>query len=140
MTAQELEHLYSRWTGLLHKWVAEKLERHIDCEFFPPEWTFKIYSGEARIGNLDIYAMSTVPRILRPTLERVAIAKLPRPEDNPTQEMLDDAFRELCWSAARVLEIDLEKPKLAKPAPPKLKSKGGRRSKKGKPPVDPDVA
>lgn len=113
MTEQDLQNLYGRWTGQLNVWTAKRLGRHIDCQFFAQDWTFRLYSGYAQAG--DIYAFHTVPRVVRPAGERAEMIQLPRPADNPSPEELDRIFQRLCFAAARVLEIDLGKPKLAEP-------------------------
>jgi hypothetical protein len=111
--------IYANWSGQLHHWVGTRLGRQIDCEFFPNEYVFKIYSGHARaigtrfaIAEDQVIPLSTVPNLERPQGERTVTVQLPRPESDPSQEVLDEAFRQLCLAAARVLEIDLGKAKL----------------------------
>jgi hypothetical protein len=54
--------------------------------------------------------ISSVPRLYRPKADPFP---LPRPEQNPTKEELDEVFRALCLAAAQILKIDLGKRKLA---------------------------
>jgi hypothetical protein len=120
MTEKELYEVYARWSGELHFWVTKHLGRHIDCEFFPaPDWTFKLYGGEAQRGPTEFIegeqgfiGISTVPKLIRPPDERTETIFLPRPEDDPTQRDLDDVFRLLCLAAARLLRVKLAKPVL----------------------------
>lgn len=120
---QELYQIYAKWTGQLHSWVDSRLGRHIDCEYFPDKYEFKVYSGWAGKGPLEIVGggigISTVPNLQRPTGERSATIVLPRPENDPTQAELDNVFRALCLAAAQVLELDLGKPRLPDSPSPK---------------------
>jgi hypothetical protein len=122
MTSQELYEVYAAWTGSLHFWTNKHLGRHIDCEFFPNDWLFKLYTGHAQDAELMPWGFSTVPALQRPPGEAKATITLPKPEDNPTQEQLDEVFRGICLAAASILEIDLDKPKL--PEPPETKKRG----------------
>jgi hypothetical protein len=108
--------VYADWTGHLHHWVETRLRRHIDCEFFPESWQFKVYSGSAApIGTRFTFVegeavpVSTVPNLTRPAGEEAFTLELPRPENDPSKEQLDEVFRQLCLAAARILEIDLKK-------------------------------
>jgi hypothetical protein len=80
--------------------VLCELGRHVDAEFFPKEYVFRIYSGhlEAVLGTVMMG---------RPEDERSETVRVPRPEDNPSREDLSRAFEGLCRAAARVLELDL---------------------------------
>jgi hypothetical protein len=116
---KELYKVYADWTGQLHHWVETKLGRHIDCEYFPETYQFKLYSGWAQatatefaLTDSGLLPLSTVPNLTRPRGEAAITIQLPRPEADPSREDLDNAFRGLCLSAARLLEIDLGKPKL----------------------------
>jgi hypothetical protein len=116
---KELYKVYADWTGQLHYWVEKNLDRHIDCEYFPDSYQFKIYSGWAKpiptsfaIKEDSVLPISTVPNLARPWGENTELIHLPKPQDDPTQAELDAKFRELCLAAARVLEIDLKKPQL----------------------------
>jgi hypothetical protein len=114
MTEQELYKVYAGWTGQLHYWMVKELGRHLDCEFIPsPEWLFKLYSGHAEERLVSGWGGATVPALARPEGEAKAVVKLPKPEDGPSPAELDDTFRAICLTAARILEIDLGKPKLA---------------------------
>lgn len=116
---KELYKVYADWTGALHYWVEKQLSRHIDCEYFPDSYQFKIYSGWAKpiptsfaIKEESMLPISTVPNLTRPPGETFELIQLPRPESDPSQAELDAKFRELCLAAARVLEIDLGKARL----------------------------
>jgi hypothetical protein len=117
--ADRLYQIYASWTIQLHSYVGRVLGRHIDCEFFPEQYIFKLYGGQGEVGLMDVYAFHTTPGITRPQGERTETVALPRPAEHPTKERLDQVFRELCLAAARVLEITLEKPRLE----PALKDK-----------------
>jgi hypothetical protein len=112
MTDKDLYSVYAGWTGSLHHWVQKHLGRHIDCEYFPSEYVFRIYSGQGAQKELAPWGFSTVPAILRPAGEAKATITLPKPQDNPTPEQLDDVFKAICLAAASILEIELAKPKL----------------------------
>jgi hypothetical protein len=113
----ELYKVYAAWTGELHFYVVRELNRHVDCEFFPDSWKFAIYEGHVQDGYIGGYGdlPVTVPGLHRPAGEAREVIQLPRPQDNPTKAQLDGVFRDLCLAAARVLAIDLGKPKLAAP-------------------------
>jgi len=106
---EQLYRIYSTWTAQLHRWAVAHLGEHIDCEFFPIDWKFKVYSGYAQAG--DIYLFHTVPTVGRPRKERSQTIKLPTPAEDPTQAELDETFRAICLAAARVLRIDLSRGK-----------------------------
>jgi hypothetical protein len=114
LTAQELYKVYAAWSGQLHYYVTWELGAHVDCEFFPDTWKFAVYSGYAQDADLGGFGAlpATVPGLRRPARERKEILQLPRPEDDPSPADLDEAFKSLCLCAARVLKIDLQKPKL----------------------------
>lgn len=129
MTEAELYDLYAGWTGQLHFWMDKELGRHLDVEFFPaPDWLIKLYSGHAEERLVGGWSNVTVPGLKRPSGEARAVIALPRPERQPTKTDLDNCFREICLMAARILEIDLGKPKLGAPPKPMLTNK--RRKKK----------
>jgi hypothetical protein len=108
VTEQELYDEYAKWTGLLHFWMLKHGGRHIDVEFFPaPHWVIKLYSGRAEDTIMTGWYGTTVPSFSRPEEETRAVVNLPRPEAEPTRAELDETFREICLTAARVLEIDL---------------------------------
>jgi hypothetical protein len=147
----KLGNIYGTWTALLHKWVAER-GYHLDCEYFPDEYSFKLYSGHAREGVIQEY--HTVPRVGRPVGERVATIRLARPEEDPSKEDLDQKFRELCLAAARILQLNLGKKTLYGPiettnqetgekiivphrGPIAVRSRRGRPPKKQPPPLPP---
>lgn len=132
MTAEELYKVYAGWSGSLHYYVVKELGRHIDCEYFPQQYEFAIYQGHAEDEEVKVIGFgvgTTVPGLRRPYGERKEVIKLPRPEDEPTREDLDKVFVNLCLAAARVLRIDLGKPKLDAPAPEKHASKRRLRNK-----------
>jgi hypothetical protein len=117
--SNELYKIYADWTGQLHHWVQTKLGRHIDCEYFPDSYQFKLYSGSAEptrttfaFNEDSILPISTVPNLARPSGEAAITVQLPKPEEDPTRADLDEAFRGLCLAAARLLEIDLKRPQL----------------------------
>jgi hypothetical protein len=134
MTDKQLYELYASWTGSLHFWMEKHLGRHLDCEYFPAIYEFRLYSGQAKEKELQVWGFSTVPSMTRPLGEASVTIKLPRPEDDPTPEQLEQVFKGICLAAARVLEIDLGKPKLE--APEKNNNRGNtpqlRRLKKPK--------
>jgi hypothetical protein len=117
MTDAQLYETYAAWTGQLHFYADKYLGRHIDAEYFPAIYEFRLYSGEAKEKELAVWGFSTVPSMTRPLGEATVTIKLPRPEDNPTPEQLEEVFRGICMAAARVLAIDLGKPKLEEPKP-----------------------
>ncbi len=100
-TAQELYQIYSGWTGTLHFWVIRELGTHLDCEYFPDSYQFKLYSGFVEEST----SSSGIPGLSRPEGERSETIRLLRPEDRPAPEDLDNLFKEICLAAARVLEI-----------------------------------
>jgi predicted RNA-binding Zn-ribbon protein involved in translation (DUF1610 family) len=104
MTTDQLYRIYASWTGRLHHWLGQR-GRHVDCEYFPETYEFRIYSGRAEI---DI-SQSGLVSLVRPHSERFVTLVLPKPQDDPTQVDLDDAFRQICFAAARLLEINLGK-------------------------------
>jgi hypothetical protein len=108
MTEQELYVIYYRWTGTLHRLVAEQLNEHCDIEFFPDDYLMKVYSGSAQENEI-FGQFHTVPGLSRPHGEAQAVIKLPRPEQNPSQKDLDKTFRALCLAVARVLGIRLSR-------------------------------
>jgi hypothetical protein len=130
MTQEQLYKVYAAWSGQLHHYVIKELGAHIDCEFFPGTWKFALYSGYAQDKPLNVWGFSTVPGLVRPVGEARELIQLPRPEDNPSQEELDNAFRGLCLAAARILEIDLGKPKLGTPEKSMLKHALPKKKKK----------
>lgn len=106
--AERLYQTYAAWTGALHHYCQRELGQDLDVEFFPAEWEMRLYAG----GSLDLeISNSGIPGLVRPPDARPF--RLPRPENNPTQEELDQAFRALCYAAALVLKIDLAKGKLS---------------------------
>jgi hypothetical protein len=116
---KELYKIYADWTGHLHHWVQTKLGLHIDCEYFPDSYQFKLYSGWAKpiptsfaIKEDSVLPISTVPNLTRPRGENSILIQLPKPGEDPSQAELDEAFRGLCLAAARLLEIDLKRPQL----------------------------
>ena len=127
MTAQELYRTYAAWTGQLHYYAVKHLGRHIDCEFLPDTYEFRIFSGHAE--DAPVGAFQTVPGLVRPAGELRAMICLPRPEENPTSEQLDEVFRQICLAAARVLGVDLDKPKLVAPEKSMLSRKKRLRKK-----------
>lgn len=113
MTEQELYDEYAKWTGLLHHWMLKHGHRHLDVEFFPaPKWEMRLYTGSAEDTMMTGWYGTTVPSFSRPEEEARALVKLPKPEDEPTKAELDQTFLEICLAAARILDIDLGKPKL----------------------------
>jgi hypothetical protein len=115
MTPEELYKTYANWTAELHAWTRVHLGRHVDVEFFPDTYKFAIYSGSARSLMADPFNFQTVPTLVRPKGEAKFVIQLPKPKDDPTDAQLRVVFRDICLAAARVLEIDLGKPKLATP-------------------------
>ena len=105
MTQEELYEIYSEWTGALHFWCLRQLGEHLDCEYFPNSYQFKVYSGwaEEQLAGFGV----TVPGLSRPPDERSETIKLLRPEDNPTQEDIRQLFRTICLAAARVLKVEI---------------------------------
>jgi restriction alleviation protein Lar len=104
MNSEELYQTYAGWTGRLHHWLGQR-GHHVDCEYFPESYEFRIYSGRAEI---DI-SQSGLVGLVRPHAERFLTLALPKPQDDPTQRDLDEAFRQICFAAARVSNIDLGK-------------------------------
>lgn len=108
MTAEELYRIYYQWTGKLHNWTASELEQNLDCEYFPDQYLFKVYSG----GVEERMTLSGIPGFSRPEGEREESIRLLRPEDNPSQEDLDRLFKAICLAAARVLGIRVARVRL----------------------------
>ena len=111
MRGTELYEIYAKWTGELHFWCLRELDRHIDAEFFPGEYQFKVYSGwaqEDRIGGIGM----TVPGLSRPDEERSETIQLLKPEDNPSEADLRALFKTICLAAARVLEVRIARAEL----------------------------
>ena|SRR5215469_380067 len=106
--AERLYKLYAGWTAQLHTWCATQLGRHVDAEFIPLEWKFRVYSGHAGT-EVSLFG---VPKFVRPPGEKSFTLKLPTPEDEPDQARLDQCFKNICLATARVLEIELGVPKL----------------------------
>lgn len=119
MTAEELYRTYAAWSGQLHFYCVKELGRHVDVEYFPSDYFFRVYSGhgEDQVMTTGLFG-TTVPGLRRPEGERSALVRVPRPEANPSQEDLQEAFRALCLAAARVLEADLGKERLPKSKAP----------------------
>ena len=115
MTAEELDNVYAAWSGQLHHYVVKHLSRHVDVEYFHERYCFRIYSGYGQdpVFGFGVGGGGTVPNLSRPEGERSETIQVPTPADNPTQIDLDNAFRALCLAAARVLEVELDKPKLS---------------------------
>jgi hypothetical protein len=116
MTSEE-QHLYdtyAAWTGQLHHYCVKFLGAELNVEFFPaPDWHMKLYPGpleEIQPMMAGSVMLSSVPRLYRPKADPFP---LPRPEQNPTKEELDETFKHLCLAAAQILKIDLGKRKLA---------------------------
>lgn len=107
-TEQHLYQIYSKWTGELHFWTVQKLGLHLDCEYFPNEYLFKVYSGFAE----EFSTTSGIPGLSRPPHELSETIRLLRPEDHPTRQQIGELFKQICLAAARVLEIDISKTKL----------------------------
>jgi hypothetical protein len=103
MTEKELYKVYSEWTGALHFFAIRDLGHHLDCEYFPGEYQFKIYSGWVE----EYSSASGIPGLSRPPGERSETVQLLRPEDNPSQEDLRALFRAICLAAARVLKVNV---------------------------------
>jgi hypothetical protein len=103
MTEQELYQIYSKWTGELHFFVLRNLGEHLDAEYFPGEYKFKVYSGWVE----EYTTTSGIPGLSRPPGERSETIKLLRPEDDPSAEDLRQLFRTICLAAARVLEVSI---------------------------------
>jgi hypothetical protein len=107
VTERELYEIYSRWSGELHFFTVRDLGRHVDCEYFPDTYEFKLYSGYAE-DSLS----GTVPTLIRPPGERSETVRLYRTADRPTQEQLTELFKTLCLAAARVLKIPVGRKQL----------------------------
>lgn len=121
MTAEDLYKIYAAWTGQLHFYCVKELGRHVDVEYFPNDYFFRIYSGHAEGSTFSFgygSASSIIPSLMRPACERSEIVKVPRPEDSPSAETLEEAFRALCLAAARVLEVQTGKAALPAPNEP----------------------
>lgn len=108
MTAEELYDVYSRWTGELHFYAVRELDRHLDCEYFPDKYEFKVYSGFVE----EFTTNSGIPGLSRPEGERSETIKLLRPEDNPGRKELDNLFKSICLAAARVLKVKVARVEL----------------------------
>jgi hypothetical protein len=127
MTSQELYKTYAAWSGQVHYYCVKHLGRHIDCEYDPDRYEFRVFSGHAEDAPMG--AFQTVPTLVRPSGEERAVIRLPKPEENPSSEQLDEVFRQICLAAARVLNVNLDKPKLAAPEKSMLSRKKRLRKK-----------
>jgi hypothetical protein len=106
---ERLYNLYAGWTGQLHHYCTKELGQDLDVEFFPSTWEMRLYAA----GSLDLeISQSGIPGLVRPKDSRPF--RLPRPEDDPSPEELEQTFRALCYAAALVLKIDLGKRKLGR--------------------------
>lgn len=121
---QRLYDIYAAWSGKLHHYAIKYLGAQLNVEFFPSAWEMRLYPGPLQEKELQPWGFSTVPGFVRPPAEPF---RLPRPEEAPTQEELDQTFRNLCLAAAQLLQIDLGKPKLANGMGPKKRSSARRR-------------
>lgn len=108
MTKEELYDVYSRWTGELHFFAVRDLGAHLDCEYFPDQYEFKVYSGFVE----EYTTNSGIPGLARPPGERFETIKLLRPEDNPGKRELDNLFKAICLAAARVLNVKVGRAEL----------------------------
>jgi hypothetical protein len=108
MTETELYEIYAKWTGELHFWCVRELDRHIDVEFFPSAYEFKLYSGYAE----EYSTSSGIPGLQRPPGERTETVRLLRPEQSPTQKQLETLFKDICLAAARVLDVRVGRARL----------------------------
>jgi hypothetical protein len=130
MTSEEqrLYDTYAGWTGQLHHYCVKFLGAELNVEFFPaPDWHMKLYPGpleEIQPMMAGSVMLSSVPRLYRPKADPFP---LPRPEENPTKEELDETFRALCLAAAQILKIDLGKRKLANGMGPEDSASARRR-------------
>jgi hypothetical protein len=134
MSPEELYKVYASWTGSLHFYCIKHLGRHVDVEYFPSDYFFNLYSGRGEDAQMTGWFGTTVPALVRPPDERRVRVDVPRPEANPSEADLQEAFRALCLAAARVLEADLGKERLpgsnapvAAPAAPKKHAFSKRR-------------
>jgi len=105
-----LRRIYGSWSRNLHEWCLSQLGQRVDsyAHFGNPDWTFSIYSGRAVIEISD----AGIPRYVRPPGERSFTLILPRGRDNPSEEHVNEIFRQICLGAARVMQIDLGKVQL----------------------------
>lgn len=108
MTDRELYDVYSKWTGELHFWCVRELDRHLDVEYIPQEYLFKVYSGWAE----EYSTTSGIPGLSRPLGERSETIALLRPRDNPSREELAELFKQICLAAARVLQLKIGRTQL----------------------------
>jgi hypothetical protein len=118
MTAEELYRTYAAWSGQLHHYCMKHLGRHVDVEYFPSDYFFNLYSGRGEDAQMTGWFGTTVPALVRPPDELRIRVDVPRPEANPSEADLQEAFRQLCLAAARVLEADLGKERLPESSAP----------------------
>lgn len=105
MNAGQIDQQYCQWSFKLHKWLFER-GYAMNLQYFPsPDWKMRLFPGLAAFS----VSMAGIPTLEPGRHEDIL---LPRPEQNPSQEDLDETFRQLCLSAARLLEIDLRNAKL----------------------------
>lgn len=100
MTHEELYKLYSAWTGQLH-WYLGRLGKHLDVQFHPGTYEMTLYEGQAIAPDFGL------PNLRRPFGELSVTLQMPRPEDNPTEEQLRNTLRDICFQAARILDIEI---------------------------------
>jgi hypothetical protein len=118
-TERELYDIYSKWTGELHFFAVRDLRSHLDCEYFPNDYQFKVYSGYAE----EFTTSGGIPGLSRPQGECSETIRLLRPLDNPSQEDLDLLFKQICLAAARVLKIKVGRKLLRESSPVSTESK-----------------
>jgi hypothetical protein len=110
-----LRRIYGNWSRNLHEWCLSQLGRRVDSfvHFGNPDWKFSVYSGRAEIEISD----AGIPHYIRPPGERSYTINLPRGRDNPTEEQINEIFRNICMGAARVMQIDLGRAQLNRETP-----------------------
>jgi hypothetical protein len=112
MDDDELYKIYASWSGSIH-WYLAKIEKHLDIEYVPDTYELKLYEGYAEPGT----SSGGVPMMTRPYGELMVTMKLLQPEDNPTVEDLEELLRAICFSAARILNIEIKPRDLERPQP-----------------------
>lgn len=132
--AERLYKIYASWSGGLHHWCATRLGVHVDAEFFPIDWKFKVYSGNAEV-DVSLFG---VPNMVRPAGELSFTMQLPTPDKAPTDQELDQTFKHICLATAKMLELDLGVKKLTGIRKPRKKTYGDPTRKLKPPPPKAD--
>jgi hypothetical protein len=105
MTAEEIDRQYTRWTALLHRWIADHTGKALSVQYYPaPDWKMHLFRGDPEFS----VSRAGIPALIKPP----GYSDFALPQPGASQEELDHAFRLLCLAAARQLDLDLKKLRL----------------------------